>query len=344
MTPTQPTSRARPRGGKPNGFSRTSLIDQLVMVNDDLEDILVKQPRDLTEAEVRRIAERRLALPAGDEKDALYALEQAFFEDVYGSEQATTDGTGRLTAPAPKRPVNAAPVPARSADGMELSRAVTRLAERVADIAETQGSRDAVRFLQQGLTILNQARTAAGPVASRNRPPADGPLFQDLVDDGLPGPKTRTALRRATARLGAPKVEEALALGRFEEALKSLPRGGLPDGIRGAAAEAFAALFRDPDRDMHTGATEEGESLQMAINDIGPALLGGKDFTTLREDGVIGPKTEAALKRVLAAAGPRRMTEAMGKNLGFFQFEVPAPGRGSLLHPSALGRAEGLQR
>ena len=344
MTPTQSTSRARSRKGKPNGFSRRSLIDQLITVDDDLDDILVKQPRDLTEAEVRRIAERRLALPAGDEKDALYALEKAFFEDVYGSEQATADGTGRLAAPAPKRPVNAFPVPARSADGLELSRAVSRLAERVADIAETQGSRDAVRFLQQGLTILNQARTAAGTASAQGQTPVNRTLFQDLVDDGMPGPKTRTALRRAAARLGTPKVEEGLALGRFEETLKRLSRGDLPDGIKPAAAEAFAALFRDPDQRTHKGAaTEEGESLQMTINDIGPALLGTQDFTALREDGVIGPKTEAALKRVLAAAGPRRMTEAMGKNLGFFQFEAPAPGRRSLLHSPGSGQTESLQ-
>ncbi|MEQ8228812.1 MAG: portal protein [Rhodospirillales bacterium] len=315
MTPIQPTSRARSRKGKPNGFSRRSLIDQLITVDDDLEDILVKQPRDLTEVEVRRIAERRLALPAGDEKDALYALEKAFFEDVYGSEQATADGTGRLAAPVPKRPVNASPIPARSADGMELSRAVSRLAERVADIAETQGSRDAVRFLQQGLTILNQARTAAGPASAQGHSPVNRTLFQDLVDDGMPGPKTRAALRRTTARLGAPKVEEGLALGQFEETLKRLARGDLPDGIKPAAAEAFAALFRDPDQGTHKGAaTEEGESLQMAIKNASIAVTG---IWQADDDGVLNPSNirltpGTIIPKAVGSAGLRPL-EAPGR-------------------------------
>ena len=224
---------------------------------------------------------------------------------------------------------------------MDLSRAVGRLAERVADVAETQGTRDAIRFLQRGLTLLNQALTEAGAGGSSpGRVPSAGPMFQDLADDGNPGPKTRAALRTAAARLGSAKVEEALALGRFEAALRSLAGGASANGLREATSASVAELFRDPAAIDLQGPTEEGESLQMTVNDLGKVLLGPRGFTGLREDGIIGPKTEAALMRVLKAAGPRRLTETMGRNLGFFLFEPPKPGRRSLLQ-SVMGVAPG---
>lgn len=340
MTAKQPGARARRGGAAPRLFDRQALIDQLTRSDGGLEDILVKSPGDLTEGEVRRIAERRLALPAGDEKEALDRFERAFYDSAYGDGPAEADETGRLIAAAPRHPINTAPVPARTVDGLDLARAVGELAERVADVADAHGSRDAVRFLQRGLTILNQAVIAArdgGDGAART--PADRPMFQDLADDGDPGPKTRTALRLATAHLGPPKIEEAIALGRFETALRELSRGGRADGLRDTASAAFADLFRDPAATQPDAPTEEGESLQMTLNDLGRSLLGPRGFAMLREDGIIGPKTEAAFRRVLKAAGPRRLTEAMGRNLGFFVFERPGPGQRSLLASAAAGRA-----
>ncbi|MCF3628169.1 hypothetical protein RJ527_08840 [Thalassospiraceae bacterium LMO-SO8] len=337
MTTKQIAPRAQRGGGAHTAFNRQALIDQLTRSDGGLEDILAKSPRDLTEAEIRQIAERRLALPAGTEKETLDQFERAFYDDAYGTDPADADETGRLLAPTARRTINGTPVPARTIDGMDLTRAVGRLAERVADVAETQGSRDAVRFLQRGLTILNQAATAAQG-AGADRAPAPGPMFQDLKDDGDPGPKTRAALRTAAARLGSAKIEEALALGRFEAALRGLAGGASPDGLRAATSASFAELFRDPAAGDPQTPTEEGESLQMSVNDLGKVLLGPRGFTALREDGIIGPKTEAALMRVLRAAGPRRLTETMGRNLGFFLFEPPKPGRRSLLQSAATAQ------
>jgi peptidoglycan hydrolase-like protein with peptidoglycan-binding domain len=336
MTTKQAATHTQRGGGVRTAFNRQALIDQLTRSDGGLEDILVKSPRDLTEAEIRQIAERRLALPAGTEKETLDRFERAFYDDAYGTDPADADETGRLMAPVARRPVNAAPVPARTIDGMDLSRAVGRLADRVADIAETHGARGAVRFLQRGLSILNQAVTEAGTVGSSiDAAPSRTPMFQDLIDDGEPGPKTRAALRTAAARLGSAKVEEALALGRFEATLHDFAGGTSPEGLRTATSASFAELFRDPAALDAQTPTEEGESLQMSVNDLGKVLLGPRSFTALREDGLIGPKTEAALMRVLKAAGPRRLTESMGRNLGFFLFEPPKPGRRSLLQSAA---------
>lgn len=336
MTAKQTAPRAQRGGRARTAFNRQALIDQLTLSDGGLDDILAKSPRDLTEAEVRQIAERRLALPAGAEKETLDRLERAFYDDAYGTDPADADETGRLRAPAARRPINAAPVPARTVDGMDLSRAIGRLAERVADIAETQGSRDAVRFLQRGLTLFNQAVTESETDSGfPDHAPSRGPMFQDLADDGDPGPKTRGALRTAAARLGSAKIEEALALGRFEAALRGLSDGAPMAGLREVTSTSFAELFRDPAAVGPHIPTEEGESLQMTVNDMGKVLLGPRGFTALREDGIIGPKTEAALMRVLKAAGPRRLTETMGRNLGFFLFEPPRPGRRSLLQSTA---------
>ena len=155
--PTTGRQRRRNPAGGPNGFDRKAFIAQLTQADGGLEDILAKRPADLTEAEVRKIAERRLALPAGSEKDALFRIEQAFYDGVYGDGVADIDGTGRLVQPTAMRPVKTQPVPARTADGMELDRAVASLAKRVADVAESEGARNAVRFLQNGLSFLESA-------------------------------------------------------------------------------------------------------------------------------------------------------------------------------------------
>ena len=320
--PTTSRLRRRNHTGGPSGFDRKAFIAQLTQADGGLEDILAKRPTDLTEAEIRKIAERRLSLPAGTEKDALFRIEQAFYDGVYGDDAAETDGTGRLVQPTAKRPVKTQPVPARTADGMELDRAVASLAKRVADVAETEGARSAVRFLQNGLSMISQAHTASRDTAPESARDT-APLFADLKDDGDAGPKTRGAMRTMAARLGTPKVEEALALGRFEAALRDLTQGSGETALDKTASDAFADLFRDPKAARPIPRTEEGESLQMSVNDLGRALLGDQDFPLIREDGVVGPKTEAAFKRVLAAAGPRRVAEAMGRNLGVFMFEAP---------------------
>jgi hypothetical protein len=326
------------RGRAAGGVDRRTLIDQLIEPGSDIDLILLKRPSEVTEAEVRKVGKHRLGLPPGLEKERLDAFERAYYEGVYGNAPVIADETGRFMPPLVKRAAPDEPVPARSADGMDLSRAVLRLAEQVADIAETWGSRDAVRALQRGLTILEHAASAAQSHGEKARVP----LPSGLKDDGDPGPRTCEALRRATARFGASKVEEALALGRFDSFLRMLENGAAERQVHDATASTFGALFRDRTLDLPDQPTEEGESLQMSLNDLGPVLIGAGRYSPVREDGRIGPRTEAALKRVLKAAGPQRLVEAMGRNLGFFLFnpsdrggrEKPAP---SFTTPEAMG-------
>ena len=308
----------RAQGGAHTAFNRQALIDQLTRSDGGLEDILAKSPRDLTEAEIRQVAERRLALPAGAEKETLDQFERAFYDDAYGTDPADADETGRLVAPTARRTINGTPVPARTIDGMDLTRAVGRLAERVADVAETQGSRDAVRFLQRGLTILNQAATAAQG-AGADHAPAPGPMFQDLKDDGAPGPKTRAALRTAAARLGSAKIEEALALGRFEAALRGLAGGVSPDGLRAATSASFAELFRDPAAGDPQTPTEEGESLQMSVKDLRAGIR--RALLADRLGQIEGPRMTATevLERVA------EISRLLGATYGRLQSELLTP-------------------
>ena len=55
----------------------------------------------------------------------------------------------------------------------------------------------------------------------------------------------------------------------------------------------------------------------MAINDLGRDAMAGT-FHPLVEDGIIGPKTEAAFHEVLKAAGPDRFVGTLGRGMGFF--------------------------
>lgn len=179
--------------GAPSGFDRRAFITQLTQADGGLEDILAKRPTDLTETEIRKIAERRLSLQPGAEKDALFRIEQAFYDGVYGDDVVETDGTGRLVQPTAKRPVKTQPVPARTADGIELDRAMATLANRVADIAETQGARNAVRFLQNGLTMKAAAASAKPPAAK-----PIGPRLSNSMDfvGKAPAPRMRPPPRR----------------------------------------------------------------------------------------------------------------------------------------------------
>lgn len=316
----KPTARRARRGsGARTAFDRQALIDQLTRSDGGLEDILAKSPRDLTEAEVRQVAEHRLALAAGTQKEALDRFERAFYDDAYGTDLAEADETGRLMAPAARRPVSTAPVPARTADGMDLSRAIGRLAERVADIAETQGSRDAVRFLQRGLTILNQAVTETCGDDAMAAAPTNGPMFQDLVDDGDPGPKTRAALRTASARLGSPKIEEALALGRFEAALRGLADGTSASGLRDVTSASFAELFREPAAVGPHIPTEEGESLQMTVKDLRAGIR--RALLADRLGQIEGPRMTATevLERVA------EISRLLGATYGRLQSELLTP-------------------
>lgn len=304
-------------------FDRAGFVTDLTRLDDPLDDVLLKRPGDLTDAEVRAVMGRRLDSRDDEERQALFRVEKSRFDHVYGTSPTRRDATGRLIQPEPVNPANADPSPARGPDGRPVAETLSTVAEQVADLAQGGDRLDAVRALQRGLNVLIREpwRTPDfNPEVWRERLRRSGreepyELFaglQPLKDDGLPGPKTRTALRRVAAAWGRPGVEEGLALGRFDGFARNAEAGGL----RTAAETAFASLF--PARAAWPGGPRpEGYGLQMTVNDLGQETM-GSTFRPLKEDGDIGPKTEAAFHDVLWAAGPDRFVDRLGKRLGFF--------------------------
>jgi len=316
-----------------NGFDRDAFTESLTRADDPFGDILLKDPGVLTEGELRLIMDRRQGTRDEAERERLFGIELAFFDNLFGAAPVEHDATGRLVQPAPVRPVNQTPVAARDADGRPIDETLETVARRVADLTGRDGGMAAVKALQLGLNFLNRIprrtpdfnpdagtgreRRQSGEIADA------GPMFQDLKDDGVPGPKTRAALRQATAAFGRPRVEESLALGSFQGFARDAALGAAGEGdLRRAAETAFGPLFRKPGAAAGT-ARPEGFGVQMAVNDLGRDLLGGA-FQPLKEDGDIGPRTADAFRAVVAAAGPERFTGQLGRSFGFFDDSVDA--------------------
>lgn len=307
-----------------NGIDRKALVKDLTRLDDPLDDVLLKQPSDLTDTEVRAIMIRRQGTRDEEERRALFRAEKAHFDHIYGTGPAQRDATGRIIQPLAVNPVRATPIPAVDSAGRPLADTLSNLAEKVAVLADADGRRDAVKALQRGLNILirEPRRTPDyNPEVwrARLRRSFDGDphaLFaglRPLKEDGLPGPKTRSALRHAAAAWGRTGIEEGLALGQFDGFARSVTDGAAPGSARRVAESAFGPLFP-----AEPGSSQPaGFGLQMAVNDLGHETMGDA-FEPLKEDGEIGPKTEAAFHKVLKIAGPARLAGALGRGMGFF--------------------------
>ncbi|NQU61001.1 MAG: hypothetical protein HQ512_07710 [Rhodospirillales bacterium] len=258
-----------------------------------VEDILMKKPQDMTEDEVRQIMVARTDAKTEDERQQLFKAEKGFFDHFFGSEPAPPDAAGRTMEPKPIRPIPEKPAVPSAGDGQPLKLSLKRIGSNVLLDAKGNGLTSAVKRLQGGINLLGSAAP-------------------QLKEDGDFGPKTRTGLRQAAAKLGAPNVEEGLALGRFNDFVKS----GGKEGFGGLAKETeknFSTLFRDPVKSARRPEDRaEVVTLQETLND-----LGGKEIEPLKLDGDIGPKTTDAFSQLAATLGPERLTKKFGEFLGF---------------------------
>jgi hypothetical protein len=281
-----------------------------------LDEILAKDPRDLTETEFLELKKEMIDLPAGPEQERLDEMATNYLEHKFGSGPVKYDAVGRMIDPEPIRPINRNPVPARTPDGEPLTGAVNKIGRVVAKAAGIEGSAGAVQGLQSGLNILKQVMLRDGG-KRRVRTPG-----HDLKTDGIVGPKTCRALRFATSRLGAPKIEEGFALGRFERFARGVQTGRDDTRKLGATiGKTFGPLFRPLGTALPKQGKAENVAFQSTINDLGPKVFEPDAFMPIREDGLIGPRTETAFRAVLPAAEADRFTSRLGHNLGFFDFD-----------------------
>jgi GH24 family phage-related lysozyme (muramidase) len=286
------------------------VVENLTKQDNPLEEILDKDPADLTEGEVREVMVARRKAKTDIEREKLFGIEKAFFEDKFGTDDLKFDFTGKMIDPGPIRPTNKTPVPARGKDGKPVAENLNMLAKAVAAPRNGEASPDVVKALQAGLNILNRVRTDK---LAKKQFGSASPLFSELKNDGVAGPKTRGAFKAAAAKLGPAKIREGMALGRFRRLAEAPKRGDLRTKTEGA----FGDLFRKPSASSKPKSTDEGLGLQATINDLGGDTF-GNSFKPIKEDGDIGPKTETAFNQVLPAAGADSFTSKLGENFGFF--------------------------
>lgn len=273
---------------------------------------LLKSVEKLTESEMKDMIHSAQGdyrgWRSGDPLKAhTYEKVQDWHVAMYGDGPQGNDG-GKPIEPAPIRPIPQQQSPHTTPDGEELWQATGRLGQQVADAAGADGYAQAVTGLQRGLNMLGEANPLPG------RSPAYGPYTKlgRVAEDGAYGPQTDFALKHAAARLGAPKVEEAFALGRFNTFARNAQKSGNPDGLDAATHAALGPLFRDGS-DTQTPKVEAGV-LQQALNDIGAQRH--DDWEDLKVDNWIGPKTTEAFGRVLKAEGADSLTRRFGSGLG----------------------------
>ena len=151
----------------------------------------------------------------------------------------------------------------RAPDGGDLASALRRVGAHVVRAAGRDGLPPALSDLQRGINFKRDAATA-------------------LTVDGAFGPRTRSALRRATADLGSGGGERLLERGRFHGFAEDAERDG-PADLKDTLMAVFAGPGRTPAR--RVGA------LKRTLNGLGQVRFGGEAWRPLDDgEGRIGPE------------------------------------------------------
>jgi len=263
-------------------------------VENDLDDLMLKQVDDLTEDEAKALGQWSWKLPSNDPKRLeIEGRRRDFYELNYGDKPSKLDETGRMTAPEPVRKIPAKSKRLATPNGEPVGDALKRFAGKLARPVADDGETNVVKALQSGLSMLGDV----------------------LKVDGVSGPKTKAALKRTVARRGAGKAEEAFAVGRFKRfAETERDTGGSASKLRQTVEKDVQPLFgsRKP--------TVAAETLQESINDMNAKSAKERNTPApepLKVDGDIGPKTTDAFRSALASSGPEKLTRSYTSMLGF---------------------------
>ncbi|WP_170958973.1 hypothetical protein [Magnetospirillum sp. 15-1] len=228
-------------------------------------------------------------------KDHMYERVQDWHSHVYGDGEQQYDG-GKPIEPQPITAIPDQPSPHITPDGQDLWQASADMGKTLATAAQTDGYGNAVKGLQNGLNMLNDA----------NPPPERSPAWgyytpQDkLAEDGDYGPNTDFALKSALSQHGADKVDNVLSLGRFNTFARDAAASGNSDGLD----DKTTSLFGD----------DAGRSLQRSLNKTGGDVVDG--WEPLKEDNWIGPKTTDAFNSVMDTVGPDEFSRGFGEEMG----------------------------
>jgi|GEM_PF-1994403 len=310
--------------------------------SDKTLDLRLKSPTDWTEDELKDAMKAREAASNDAEKREMFNREREWFEANYGSGEVGFDETGRMVQPKPVRPISTTPVPVRTKDGQDLEDAMKEVLDKlqaggeaggdvsIAPVGEPQSigsvNGEKVDLPQQGaasqmpLASGNDMKLVQGIQSGlnmlsnkKNQSPLPGkPMTVKLKEDGIAGPKTGFGLKKALVNNGASKVSEAIALGQFKDTVKKAKAAG-PQNLAAELGATFAPLLGSK-KMPKVGFQPEGLALQDTLNDLGASKKG---YEPLKDDGIVGPKTEAAFDLVAKLTDEDELVNQFGYNLGF---------------------------
>jgi len=293
-----------------------------------------KDPKDWTEAELREIMRERMNSKDEAHKKELFNREREWFAHHFGDQEIGYDETGKMKQPQPIRPIRKNPVSTKTPDGKELGEALEYLVGPVSPseleqmqsdtvylggspnfeestgtyrrppgtgIVPIKGENDEahiVRALQSGLNLLN---------GQKNQSPLPGaPKTPMLKEDGIVGPKTSQAMKKALMKNETPKVAEAMALGKAKETVKKAKTNGA-ENLAEELGATFSPLIGNA-KLPKDGFQPEGLALQDTLNDLG---------ANLKDDGIVGPKTKAAFEQIAKTKDADEIVYRFAHNLGF---------------------------
>jgi len=278
-----------------------NFLEDLKKSDDPVSEILLKDSSDWTQQEVNQVhASDAYQIASNPKRAEATGKVKAWYDQHYTKNPVQKDETGKTVDPVFTTVPRKEPVAAKGKDGQPVFDGVLGAGAKIADMAGKNCLSTAIRGAQVGFNLLRKLQSGS---ENARRPGL-------LKTDGLFGPRTKQALRGSVAELGRPKVENAVALGSFQNLLEK-KRGDLAQ----TAHDSFSGLFQKPApfRPDDKSPTPWGLVVQDTINDFG-----GDAFKSLKSDGWIGPKTADAFRRTVKPSGMGGFLEKLGSNFGFF--------------------------
>jgi peptidoglycan hydrolase-like protein with peptidoglycan-binding domain len=269
---------------------------------DDDKEIMLKDPRTWTREELNKVMTSKDYMTLGKpERQQAYEKVASWFSEHYGDEPVERMISGQMMQPDLKRQPNKTPLAPVTADGHDMAKASAEVGSRVAEMAGKKTLTSAVKALQSGLNLM-----------------AKNGALAPLKQDGVFGPKTKTALRTTLTSQGKAKTEEAFGLGNINRLAQKTRKFGNAQGLERSLDKAVAPLFgAKPARSPKPTYKPWGEALQGVINDTGSKAFGAQKWEPIKEDGLVGPKTENAFATIAKRVEPEEVSKQFGGALGW---------------------------
>lgn len=282
-------------------------LQDLKTPNDPISAILLKSPAEWTEEEVNQVHGSDAYQSASSlSRNEATAKVREWYDLHYGDGPVQTDDTGKTMQPVFTTVPKSEPAAAKDNNGQPLLDEIMAAGEKIAELADKREFPTAIKGAQIGLNLLDKFKSDGSQKSMQ------------LKTDGLFGPKTKQSFENAIAALGRPRIENALAMGSFQNLLEG-KGANVRENLAEAAHDSFSNLFENTSKFKAGDKSPKpwGMVLQDTINDVGSATFGRDAFKPLKDDGWIGPKTSSAFQKIFKPTGMSGFMKSLGSNFGF---------------------------